>query len=102
MRAIKCFTKESIRAANKIAKRRNYNRQLTDQFVRSLPDDKWFPIIFSMMHEHVQGKKVEPHIRCWVVFNEKDHRAFIDCDIDIYESLTSFNIPEEKDVANNA
>lgn len=102
MRKIKCFTKESIEAANSVAGRRNYNRQLTKAFIRSLPDGKWFPVVFTMIHEHAQGNKVDPHMRCWVEYDSKGGRFFIDCDMDIYKSLSSFDFPSEKDVENYA
>lgn len=92
---VKCFKKSTIIQANKIAAKRNYNRQLDKKFVDSLDDDMWFPIVMTLMHEHAQGKKVDPHIRCWVVFDEIGNRAFIDCDMDLYEALQVFDLPEK-------
>lgn len=93
---VKCFTKATLIQANKIAARRNYNRQLEPKFVNGLPDDKLFPAFFTMIHEHAQGKKVDPHVRCWVAFDEKGTTAFIDCDMTLYNNLYSVDVPEKK------
>lgn len=102
MSTVRCFTKESIAAANKLAVKRSYNRQLDNKFVNSLPDDKWLPVVFTMIHEHANGYKVDPHVRCWVEYDEKGSRFFIDCDMDIYNSLKKFDVPEKEDEVSNA
>jgi hypothetical protein len=83
---IKYFNRLSLILANKIAKKRGYNRQLIDRI--SDLEDLNFPIIFSMIHEHAAGVKVAPHMRCVVSINP--HTVVqIDCDLDLYESLPS-------------
>jgi hypothetical protein len=81
---IKYFNKSDLILANKIAKKRGYNRQLIDKI--SDLDDLNFPIIFNMIHEHAAGVKVDPHMRC--VVSISPHTVVqIDCDLDLYESL---------------
>lgn len=92
---IKCFNLFTLIEANKAAAKNKYNRQLDAKFVASLPDDKWFPIFFTMIHEHAGGVRVEPHMRCWVSFDEKGTKAFIDVPMKLYNSLATFNVPEE-------
>lgn len=99
MATIKCFDKATLKRANHIAKKRNYNRQLLPSFVKALPEDRWFPVIFSMIHEHAEGVKVDPHIRCWIVFDDKGNRGFVDCDMSIFNNLKTFEVPDEKEVA---
>lgn len=99
MSTIKCFNKETLRKANKIAAKRKYNRQLQDKFVSSLPDDKWFPAFFTMLHEHAQGEKVDTHVRCWIAFDAEGTKAFIDCDMKLYNSLQEFEVPDQKEAA---
>jgi hypothetical protein len=94
---MKCFDKESIRKANKIAARRNYNRVLDDKFVRSLPEDKLFPAFMTFIHEHAQGNKVDPHIRCWVAFDAEGTKAFIDCDMKLYKSLKEIEVSDHEE-----
>lgn len=93
---IKCFTKATLMQANRIAERRGYNRQLDYNFLKSLPDDKFYPAFFTMIHEHAQGKSVEPHVRCWVAFDENGTRGFIDCDMKLYSNLDSVEIPDKE------
>ena len=92
---VKCFKKSTLLQANKIAGKRKYNRQLESKFINSLPEDEWFPILMTLPHEHAQGKKVDPHIRCWVLFDDHGNRGFIDCDMDLYEALQIFELPEK-------
>jgi hypothetical protein len=44
-----------------------YNRALPQNIIDALPDDKFFPISWCMLHEHIAGKAVEPHMRCMIV-----------------------------------
>lgn len=100
MANVKCFTKATIMQANRIAVRRNYNRQIENKFLKSLPSDKLFPVVFSMIHEHAVGVKVDPHVRCWVMFDENGTKAFIDCDMNLYNNLYSVEVPDKEDAAN--
>lgn len=96
MSTVKAFTKMGLIAANEVAIQRNYNRQLDKDFVKNLPEGKWYPIIFNMFHEHAQGKKVDPHVRCQVVFNVDGDTGFIDVDLDTFRNLYSFDMDERK------
>lgn len=95
MSSYKCFNKTTILHANKEAKKNNYNRQLEPKFVDSLPEDVWFPIFFTMMHEHAAGVKVDMHVRCWVQFDEHGTKGWIDIPMKIYNTLATFNVPDE-------
>lgn len=99
MASIKCFTKASLQEANKIAAKRNYNRQIDEKFLNLLPDDLVFPVVFTMIHEHAAGYRVDPHIRCWVQLDSEGTRVFIDCDTKIYNGLQSFEAPDKEEVA---
>jgi hypothetical protein len=97
MATIKCFDKATLKRASHIAKKRKYNRNVLPSFLKSLPEDKWFPVVFSMMHEHAQGQQVAAHIRCWVEYDTMGNRFFIDCDMNIYKNLQSFEVPDKKE-----
>lgn len=97
MATVKCFNKTTIIKANKLAIKRNYNRQLEPSFLKSLPDDQLFPAFFTMIHEHADGVRVDPHVRCWVAFDAKGTRAFIDCDMNLYNSLYKAFIPDKEE-----
>jgi putative restriction endonuclease len=95
MSSYKCFDKDTLIEANRIAHRKNYNRSLDFKFVESLPDDKWFPIVMTLIHDHANGVRVDPHMRCWVEFDEKGRKAFIDVPMKIYDALATLKMPEE-------
>jgi hypothetical protein len=42
----------------------NYNRTLYPEAIDRLPADEIFAISPIMIHEHAQGKAVDPHLRC--------------------------------------
>lgn len=97
MSSMKCFTKGTLREANLIAIRRNYNRQLEPAFIESLPDDKLFPAFFVLPHEHAAGKKIEMHYRCWIAFDGNGSKGFVDCDARLFNSLIEVNLPDRKE-----
>ena len=49
-----------------------------------------FPVMFSMIHEHAGGDKVDPHVRCHICLSEDGVTAFLDCDFEIFNSLGKF------------
>lgn len=101
MATIKCFDKATLKRANHLAKKRGYNRQLLPSFVKNLPEDKLFPVIFSMIHEHAEGFKVAPHIRCWIAFDAQGNRGFVDCDAKIFNKLQTFEVPDKEKNSND-
>ena len=46
--------------------------------------------MFSMIHEHAGGDKVDPHVRCHICLSEDGVTAFLDCDFEIFNSLGKF------------
>lgn len=98
---VNCFDKATLEKAVKLAIRRKYNRCPSKDFVKSLPSGQWFPVVFTMIHEHAQGEKVAPHIRCWVQYNEEGGRFFIDCDSKLFDSLPRFMVPKMAPTASN-
>lgn len=89
MRKYKYFTLSELVAANKIAISRNYNRQLSDK-INDFPEDTLFPITFTMVHEHANGVRVDPHVRCMV--GVPDGSVMIDCDFDLFDKLKEVEV----------
>lgn len=89
MKTYKYFTLNELVAANKIAINRKYNRQLVDD-IKNLPKDTIFPITFTMIHEHANGVKVDPHVRCMI--GVPGGSAFIDCDFDLFDILSEVTV----------
>ena len=77
-----------------------YNRAIREDVIDALPEDKFFPITFSMLHEHRAGKPCEPHVRCIIVTPgpEGEHRQLIlDMEIGIFELLPEVELPNRDD-----
>lgn len=90
------FTVDQLVAANNVAEKRNYNRQLEIDVLLSSPEvneDTVFPVTFTMIHEHACGCKVDPHVRCMIGVPEGV--AFIDCDMEIYNNLSTAEVTED-------
>lgn len=86
-----------LRKLNQEATRRNYNRQILEAGIDSLADDAILAISPIMIHEHAQGKAVEPHLRCSVRLVHPKTMPWdglmLDVPIEMFEML-----PQKQDV----
>ena len=93
--------------AAKTARKRNYNRQVTDEFVNTVvpeadPDQDFnYPIINSFPHEHAQGKSVDMHMRCEILGPWGDVEipivsVFLDVDMELFTKLPDTSIYDEE------
>ncbi len=103
----KFFPYPLLLKAAQIARERNYNRQVTDEFINKIvpeadPDQDFnYPIMFSMQHEHIQGKLADPHMRCeilgpWGPENEPIASVLLDVDMDLFHKLPDTSIYDEE------
>jgi len=103
----KFFPYPLLLKAAEIARKRNYNRQVTDEFINKTvpeadPDQDFnYPIMFSMRHEHIQGKPADPHMRCeilgpWGPENEPIASVLLDVDMDLFTKLPDTSIYDEE------
>lgn len=60
--------KTLLQKINKEATARRYNRTLDESRLDTLNDEIIVAIDPIIIHEHAQGKPVDPHLRCSVVF----------------------------------
>jgi hypothetical protein len=106
-RNLKFFPYPLLIKAAKIAKKRNYNRQVTEDFInRVLPEadpdgDFNYPIARSFLHEHAQGKPVDPHMRCeilgpWGGEEKPFDRIYLDVDMGLFTKLPDTSIYDEE------
>lgn len=58
--------KNLLRKINNEAVRRSYNRALDKKAVENLDEDLIVAITPMLVHEHAQGRPVDPHLRCAV------------------------------------
>jgi hypothetical protein len=87
----KYATKEQLVTINNRAIDKNYNRAVPPKFLAELDDTLLFPICFELLHEHAQGKPVEPHMRCMFVLNAVPERVLIDVEMGMYDLLSEFD-----------
>jgi hypothetical protein len=98
------LTKNQLLEANNWAIKMDYNKALEPKplkkYLNSLDNDTRFPIVFAMIHEHRQGEKVIPHMRCEIVLNINGDKALIDIDQDLFNSLPSVPAPNLDESSN--
>lgn len=98
MKQVKVFDKGMLMAAAAIAQERNYNRRLDLNELAKLPGAYLFPVSFSMLHEHCDGKVVDPHVRAKIILNVGDngevHSGLLDVDMDLFNNLPMHEVPE--------
>jgi hypothetical protein len=93
--------------AAKLARERNYNQQVTDEFIDDvLPKSDAdqvvnYPIVTSYVHAHAQGEPVDPHMRCEILGPWGDEkipltRICLDVDIDLFIQLPDTSIYHEE------
>ena len=65
-----------------------------------LPDDKVFPIIEVMFHEHIAGEPVEPHYRVKIVLPDSD-MVLMDMTMKTYHALPEVVVdhPDKEEAA---
>jgi hypothetical protein len=84
--------KTGLQALNREAERRSYNRQIMEDAIDQLPADVLIAVMPVMIHEHAQGKPVDPHLRCFI-FADPDpvglNRVMLDVPIEMFELLTA-------------
>jgi hypothetical protein len=71
-----------------------YNRAVPQECIDELPEDKFFPVVFSMVHEHKAGKPVEPHMRCMFAVPTLPKRLLVDVEMGLYDLLPTFEVAD--------
>lgn len=61
-------SKKKFQQLNRLAIKRKYNRSIMPVFFKTVTDKDEFLVHPWLVHEHAQGKMVEPHLRCQVLF----------------------------------
>lgn len=62
--AVRFADKDILRRLNREALKRHYNRAIEPTFIDEQPEDEIFAVAPVIIHEHAQGKPVDPHLRC--------------------------------------
>jgi hypothetical protein len=98
-RRLKYFTHAQLKRAAQLAFERDYNRQLPLDVVDELPTRGHFPITFELPHKHEHGKPVPMHMRCCVVLDAEGRQGWVDCDMDLYRSLDTYEASDPRRVS---
>ncbi len=97
-RKYKYIDKENLKRINYLSLHvLKYNRAIREDVIDALPDDKLFPITFSMIHEHKAGKICEPHIRCIIAVpgEESPYKQLIlDMESGLFNLLPEVDLPD--------
>lgn len=97
-RKVKYIDKENLKKINHLTLHvLQYNRAIREDVIDALPDDKLFPITFTLLHEHKAGKPCEPHVRCIIVTpdeNGQRRQLILDMEMGLFELLPEIEIPD--------
>jgi hypothetical protein len=96
----KYIDKECLRAVNyKALHVLRYNRAVREDVINALPDDRLFPVTFSMLHEHKAGVPCEPHVRCVILTPPTEaggrQQLILDMEMNIFDLLPEIEIPDQ-------
>lgn len=93
------FTKDALIEAAKAGNERGYNRQLDPKALQEgVKFTDFLPVTFDMLHEHINGEKVEPHMRVMVMVDadveaDTDETVVLDISMERYNDLPTFYDP---------
>lgn len=91
MSSVRFADKEILRKLNQVAEKNRYNRTILEQGIDALDADAIVAIAPIMIHEHAQGVRVEPHLRCSVQLVHPTAMPWggltLDVPMDLFEKL---------------
>jgi hypothetical protein len=88
---MKYLTKETLEEVAKVGAEVGYSRQVGTDMVDRLPSGGRFPVVMSMCHDRVQGRRGVPHMRALVAVSLEETWQ-VDMDLDVFNSLPEVNI----------
>lgn len=102
-----------LKEANDYAIENNFNRSINlDKFTNTVTKfgynykDLSYPVMPLVIHEHAQGKKVEPHVRVKIVGPFDDDtglvvQAILDCSFSVFNRIPVFDMEKRKLISMN-
>jgi hypothetical protein len=100
MKTYRYFTHTELTAAVTAGENTGYNRVVDPDFVKTeimkaklkySRGNPVFPVTFNMIHEHIDGVNVEPHVRVMVAMSEGDTILF-DVALDTFNNLSTVEV----------
>ena len=75
----------------------HYNRSLPQSLVDALPEDRFYIITWSMVHEHIAGEQADPHMRC-MIYGGPDvpNHLILDIEMGLYDILPEHEAQEKE------
>jgi len=85
----------------------HYNRTIPQEIIDSLPSDKFFVVIPLLVHEHIAGKRADPHMRCRIYTGPEEEELrgqmlLLDIEMGMYELIPVFERNPETNPANDS
>lgn len=99
-RKVKYIDKQNLQRFNYLSLHvLKYNRAVREDVIDALPEDRLFPITFSMLHEHRAGEPCEPHVRCIIAVPSARtpgtmDQLILDMEMGLYELLPEVDLPD--------
>ena len=104
MRTVKYLDKELLVKINDISENiYHFNRTIPARVINALPADKFFIVTFVMLHEHIAGKAVDPHMRCMIYTGpDSPHgQLILDIEATLYDLLPTVEQPDAPEPVND-
>lgn len=75
----------------------HYNRSLPQALIDALPEERFYVITWSMLHEHIAGKQADPHVRC-MIYGGPDvpNPLILDMEMGLYDMLPEYEVREKE------
>ena len=84
---VRCITKPGLTRVNNSSIRVGYNRTLDPNEVATLPEDTIYIVTPIMVHEHIGGKLVDPHMRCSIYAGPEHTWMMLDMSFEYFNKL---------------
>lgn len=98
MKKVKYLDKNLLRRINEVSEKLfHFNRTIPEAVIDALPDDKFFIITFTMMHEHIAGKPADPHVRC-MIYTGPDSpygQLILDMEPELYNLIPEHTVEDD-------
>jgi hypothetical protein len=73
-----------------------YNRTIPQSVIDALDPDNLIVVSFSMVHEHIAGKPVDPHMRCMLYAGpDAPQPLIVDMEMGLYDLLPTYTPDSE-------
>ena len=93
---VKMIGTKRLKRLNKLSLARNYNQNLSDEFLERVDPHGIHFVAVLLVHDHAEGEPVRPHFRCEVLARMRDGsqaEALLDLPKPSFQSLQDAPLP---------